>query len=76
MNKKTMGTSDLLETIRMMIEESGMRQRDIAIAAGIPETSLRTMLHDGKGKQLYYAEQILRVTGYEIALKKVREENA
>ncbi|MBE5996563.1 MAG: hypothetical protein E7240_04300 [Lachnospiraceae bacterium] len=66
--------SDILEFIRYRIKEGNMTAREVAWAAGMSPQSLHDFLHVCQGTQIAKAEHILDVLGFEIVLKKKKED--
>ena len=65
--------SEVLEALRIVVEASDMTHKAIAEKAGITPARLDDLCRISKGTQMYYAEKVLEVLGYEIALKPIRK---
>ena len=62
--------SELLECIRIAIENGEMKPGDIAETIGMTQQGFYEFIHNCRGTQIARAEQILDVLGYEIVIRR------
>lgn len=66
--------SELLECIRHLLEKDKGSMHNVALKAGMSYYSLYDFVKTCQGTQILKAEKILDVLGYELVLRKKKED--